>query len=547
MLVKLCLGSYFCRVMAFFRVERKKSGSYIRLVETFRQEGKVKHRIIASLGKLEDYSEETLKRLGEKLYLLGGGDLQDLVAKDFSEEKRLNYGFVQAVDKGLKHFGLAPILERIAGQKKLSYSLYDVVRLLLCERLSTPCSKLRSFHQQEDYLGLEPVSLHHIYRSLDYLAQYTKLIQQKIFFTGRNLFNQKLDVVFYDVTTFYFDSEVEDSFREKGFGKDGKIGKTQVVFGLLIDKDKNPIGYRLYSGSQYEGHTFKDAIDSLKQDYQIGQVIVVADSGMLNKDNREAVKPYEFIMGERVKVLPKTVQEAILDVDSYRQEWTTSHRNESIKIRYKEIHVEDRRIIATYSEKRARKDAHLRKEKLQKAQKLLKNPALLEKKASRYFLKKSSANTYILDEEKMEHSARFDGTSAITTNNERLEATLLLDHYKHLFQIEHTFRTFKSHLEVRPMFHWNESRIRGHIALCYIAYSIEHMLLKKLEKAQIKMSEHQLRKALQQMQVSLMSSQKESYYLRSNDQKHHIPQVVQALAFKKLPNFTPKNAIYKYI
>ena len=183
----------------------------------------------------------------------------------------------------------------------MSYSLSDVVKLLVAERLNDPGSKLSSRNKQHEYLGLQQVSLQHIYRSLDYLSKYSKLIQKQIFQTGRNLFNLQLDVVFYDVTTFYFCSEKQGELRQKGFGKDGKIGKTQVVFGLLIDKQKNPVAYRLYKGSQYEGHTFEDAVNILKKEYQIDKLVVVADRGMLSKQNIDIVsEAFEFIVGERL-------------------------------------------------------------------------------------------------------------------------------------------------------------------------------------------------------------------------------------------------------
>ena len=144
------------------------------------------------------------------------------------------------------------------------------------------------------------------------------IIQQQIFTTGRNLFNQKLDVVFYDVTTFYFESEVEKEgeLRQMGFGKDGKIGNTQILFCMMIDRDKNPIGYRIFKGDTYEGHTFEKALEDLTKQYQIDKIIVVADRGMLSKNNLQITtdKGYEFIIGERLKTLPKAIQNPLLDL-----------------------------------------------------------------------------------------------------------------------------------------------------------------------------------------------------------------------------------------
>jgi transposase len=254
--------------------------------------------------------------------------------------------------------------------------------LMLLERLHDPVSKLGNYQNQRDYLGIEPVKLQCLYRSLDYLADNQRYLQRDIFQTNRALFNQTPDVVFYDVTTFYFESEDEQqgALRQKGFGKDGKIGSTQVVFGLLIDKDKNPIGYRLYKGDTFEGHTFTDMVEKLKTEYQIDRMVLVADRGMLSKANRKAVtdKGYEFILGERLKNLPRPVKEKMLDLSQYQLQWASSPEN-PVVVRYHAFKYEDRTIIATYSQKRADKHKMDRLEKIARAEQLLKHPSRLIK------------------------------------------------------------------------------------------------------------------------------------------------------------------------
>ena len=533
--------------MAFLKIDKKQTGNYIRLIESYREKGKVRNRVIASLGKVEDYTPKMLRRMGEKLYTLGGGNITDLIGGNVSEIGRYNYGFVQAVNKGLTYYGLDTILTRLTRKHKLSYSLTDVVKLLLAERLNEPVSKLCSYDNQQEYLGLKKVELQHIYRSLNYLAKNTKLIQKQIFQTGRDLFNMQLDVVFYDVTTFYFSSEKEGHLRQKGFGKDGKIGKTQIVFGLLIDKDKNPVAYRLYKGSQYEGHTFEDAIKTLKQEYQIDKVIVVADRGMLSKHNIDIVSgTFDFIVGERLKSLPKNIQSKLLDIENYKQQWIYTKDDNQIKLKYQSIQYQGRTIISTYSEKRARKDAADREQRIEKAKKLLQTPSLINKKPSRYYLKNETSGKFILNQKKIDTDKQYDGFIAISTNNTSLKPEDVLDHYRHLFQIEQTFRSFKSHLEIRPMFHWNDTRIEGHIALCYIAYAIENHLIQKLKKAKVEISENKLRKALGQMQVSLIKQRSNEFYLRSNNQDL-AANIINKLGLSKIPNLIPKDKITSYL
>ena len=325
---------------------------------------------------------------------------------------------------------------------------------------------------------------------MDKLADNNELIQQQIYTTGRDLFNQQLDVVFYDVTTFYFESEVEKEgeLRQMGFGKDGKIGNTQILYCMMIDKDKNPIGYRIFKGDTYEGHTFEKALDDLKNQYSIDKIIVVADRGMLSKNNISltAEKGYEFILGERLKSLPKTVQSSLLDIKQYKHEWFyTDNADEEICIKYTTIQHEGKTIIATYSAKRAKKDKQDREDKLITAKKLIANPALLKKKPARFFLQSDGKEKYNLDDQKIKQSEKYDGLLAISTNNKTLSPTQVLEQYKQLYKIEHSFRTFKSHLETRPMFHWTDKRIEGHICLCYMAFALQNYVLQKYSSDQL--------------------------------------------------------------
>ena len=535
--------------MAFLKVDKKSTGNYISIVTSYKDSGKVRHKTLYSLGKISDYTPEMLKRFGERFYELGGGDPKELLGSGVEELDRYNYGYYQVAFKGLSYYGLDKVLFGIEKRKKLSYDLLNAIMLMLVERLHDPSSKRSNYLDQGEYLGIAPVALHHLYRSLDQLATKAKVIQRCIFEKGRNLFNQKLDVVLYDVTTFYFDSDKEDMLRKKGFSKDGKTGKVQVVFGLLIDKNKNPIGYRLYSGDQYEGHTFEDAVALLKKDYQIENIIVVADRGMLSKDNIDIVQNqnnYEFIVGERLKTLPNDIKTKLTTIENYTKEWCYDKNGESIVLKYTTLQYNGRTIIATYSSKRAAKDRKDREEKIKKAEKLLQDPSKIDRKSARFYLKKEHNSKYTLDLKKIEQDQKYDGFLCIATNNKSLGVTTILDHYRHLFQIEQTFRTFKTHLETRPMYHWTPKRIEGHICLCYITYTIQHYLLSKLNKNGYKISEKQLRKNLDRMQVSLVKQKNDLFYLRSAN-KDQIPAIVNKLGLRRIPNVLPKRQIIKYL
>ena len=535
--------------MAFLRTEKKQSGTYLRIVESYRdKQGKSRHRALYNLGKAEDYSSKTLKKIG-KLFLELSGESYSPEAP-VKEISRFNYGFVQVYDKILRIYGLKKLLDRIGDRKKLSFDLYRHVLLMLIERLNDPASKLSNFNNKEEYLHLDSIELHNLYRSLDHLCDSQSQVQETIYHQGRDLFNQRLDVVFYDVTTFYFDSEYEDGFRNQGYSKDGKIGKTVIVFGLLIDADKNPIGYKIYRGGFYEGYTFADAVRKLKKEYMIEKVIMVADRGMMNKGNVEVVEKeagYEYIIGERLKNLPEQLQKQLTDRSQYStMEIKDPESGDKMHIEYLMLEYSGKRLLATYSSKRAAKDRWEREKRIEKGLEILKNPSKAEKKARRNYLTKTENDKYKLDEEKIEKDKRYDGIVCLATNNRQMGVPELLDTYKQLYKIEHSFRTFKSYLETRPMFHWTQSRIEGHLCLCYIAFTLLNYLRNTLAKKGHSLSENEIRKVVNKMQLSLVEKDGEEYYLRSNNSENER-NILKSINLKEIPNLIKKTSVNDYI
>lgn len=539
--------------MASLKIDKKKNDYYVTVVESYRDpvSGQPKTKTIANLGKVEPSTLNSFKRMGERLLTLCGLSQEQIQSRGIKEVGRYNYGYVMVVKSLLSYFGLDAVFTRSMKRNKLSFNLLECVILMLCERLNDPRSKRANYFSQHEYLGLPPLALHHLYRSLEYLAKDSKLIQQQIYQSGRDLFNQRLDVVFYDVTTFYFDSQVEqkDALRQKGFSKDGKIGNTQVVMGLLIDELKRPVCYQLYSGDTWEGGTFIDIIGALKKEYSISKVIIVADRGMINKTNLKAVEDngYEFIIGERLKVLPQQVKHHLLNKANYTRNWI-ANQDKNLMVSYTQIQHEDRTIIGTWSAKRAEKDAHERTERKERGEYLLNHPTDIGKKAKHYYLKEveGKKGQWQKDESRIKEAEKYDGFLAIATNIKQMPAEQVLNHYKHLYQVEHSFRTFKTFLETRPMFHWNDERIKGHMCLCYIAYSILNQIQIGLDARKQPLSENQIRKALDHMQVSLVKQGKEEFYIRSKEDEN-VDKISNSLKIKQLPEMLHKSQIVNHL
>jgi transposase len=502
--------------MAFLRVEKKKSGTYLRIIQSYKDNGKPKHKTLYSLGKVEDYPSDQLQRIAEKLLELSGAKIEDIIGNELEEIRRINYGYALVIKHLWKTFNLDKWVKQVNLKHRIKFNWLSVLELMIAERLNDPCSKLASFEHQQEYIGFsdESIDLHHFYRTLDLLSNEQESLKTHLFKAQQNLFTTKLDVVFYDVTTLYFDSQkVEDNqLRQKGYSKDGKAHKTQVVLGLLVDKMRNPITYQIYQGNTYEGGTMITALEDLKTKFPIDKVIAVADSAMIDKNNRDYIESSEdidYIIGDRIKNLPKKIAEELIASKNQKKVFESTYN-----FTYHEVKHQDRRIICTYSEKRARKDRKQREKLIEKAKKLLENPSQLKqskKRGAGRFIKQESEEKYSIDLDKIKSDQKWDGFKALSTTTD-LKPQQVIEKYTDLFEVEHAFRSLKSQLQIRPIFHWTDKRIEGHIAMCFMAYTfLNHIRLST------SLTEKEVVRTLDKMQLSEVKekNKSESIYLRS--------------------------------
>jgi len=538
----LFLGS-----MPFLRAEKKKSGTYLRIVQSFRQDGKSKHKTLYSLGKLEDYSADQIERIAEKLLKLVGRDMSELFGGSFVEQARINYGYGLMIARLWTIFDMPTLIDRMRRKMRVSFDFASVLKLIIAERMNDPCSKRQIHLHQNEYMGLcdQEIPLHHLYRTLDILYNWEEQIKKHLFTQKRSLFSTVLDVVFYDVTTLYFDSQQkeEGTLRQKGYSKDGKAHKTQIVLGLMVDKSRNPITYHIYQGNTYEGITMIDALKKMKALYTIDRVIVVADTAMIDKTNRAFMGEHDidYIIGDSIKGLGKAITTKLLDKAHHQALAHTTPET----FTYTEQSYKGRRLICTWSAKRARKDAHTRQILIDKAQVWLDEPSkykqVTKRGAGRFISTNSEGQPITLDNDKILADAQYDGYKAISTTTD-LPVEKILDKYKDLYEVEHSFRALKSQLEIRPVFHWTDKRIRGHISMCFIAFTfINHL------RNTTKMQYRDIVKALDQMQVSqvLDTKSNETFYMRSKISPAQST-LNAKMKLKVLNDTTPQNTVNQY-
>ena len=363
------------------------------------------------------------------------------------------------------------ILERIYGGIGFDAIGDDTLRLLAIARVCQPKSKVATV----DYLKRcfhEDVKLHKVYRYMDtlYNTQREKIQNISVEHT-RGLLGGRIGIVFYDVTTLYFESSREDVLRCPGFSKDGKTAESQIVLGLLVSRDGYPLSYNIFNGSQYEGRTFIPIIDDFVQRFSLSDFIVVADSGLLSRKNITLLKAagYKFILGGRIKKESAAVQD-----------WVLSLEKDSRKLHETSINA-DERIIISYSDERAGKDRRNRKRGIQRLRKAYASGRISKKNINqRGYNKFPTIENDVMvniDEAKIEADARWDGLKSYVTNTD-LSAADVIEQYHGLWVVERAFRITKGELEARPIFHFTERRIEAHICICFVAYK----LYKELER-----------------------------------------------------------------
>ena len=279
-----------------------------------------------------------------------------------------------------------------------------------------------------------------------------------------------ISVVFYDVTTIYFETDYEDNLRKTGFSKEGKHQNPQIVLGLLVSEGGYSLAYDIFEGKQYEGHTMLLIINNFREKYKIENLVVVADSGLLSKDNIHDLitNKYEFILGARIKNEKQDIKDKILAL--------TLKDGES-----KIIKKEDLSLIVTYSDTRAKKDKYNTEKGLKRLEKNLKTGKLtqnsINNRGYNQFLKMDGEIQVKINQEKIQADEKWDGLKGYITNS-TLSKERILRNYKQLWLIEKAFRIAKTDLKIRPVFHYKQRRIEAHICLNFVAYK----LYKELER-----------------------------------------------------------------
>ena len=454
----------------FIRELRHKNGRiYIQVVD----KSSGRYKVLKSFGS--SLTSEGVLEL-KKMASIWINEHQCVREIDFTHEIEQIEQMLSGITQ-LKLAGIELVLGRIFDEIGFNKINDELFRSLVLYRLVYPKSKLKTTEYLYRYEQKE-WSEDAIYRYMDKLHSTQKeLVQQISYAHSLKVLGGQINVVFYDVTTLYFEIDQEDELRKTGFSKEGKHQNPQIILGLLVSKNGYPLAYDIYQGNKFEGHTLLPIINSFKSKYKIEKLTIIADSGLLSQSNIDELqtKNYEFILGARIKNQKYTVQQKILNLQL---------KNGESQL----IQTNDLKLIVSYSDDRAKKDRYNREKGLRKLEKQVRTGKLtkssINNRGYNKYLKLEGELNVKIDLEKFNQDAQWDGLKGYITNSSLTKGEIL-ENYHHLWKIEKAFRIAKTDLKIRPIYHRLQRRIEAHICLTFAAYKVYKELERQLKEKQV--------------------------------------------------------------
>ena len=483
----------------FFRSKQSGGRPYLQLVENERVGGRVRQKLVASLGRVDELEAAgQLARLTESLARLTEELEAVRLASDLDARSARTVGGLLVIERLWRELKLDSLLRRVAKGRQIEFDLERAVFAMVANRVLEPRSKrgLMSWLERVAWPAEERPELHHLYRSLDVLAEAKDDLEVRLHQRVRDLFHQQLDLVLYDTTSTYFQSPDTDGLRRRGYSKDKRPDLPQAVLGLLLSGDGLPIGHELFPGNSYDGNTVPEVLKALKERFQLRWLIFVGDRGMVSEQNLDVLDEagYDWIIGVRLRNRPALADGILSDPGAFEVL--------ANNLEVKEVWVDERRYIVCRNPDQVHRDAARRQAVLERLQARLTQSGVkgvVTRPGFRRFLR-VSAQEATIDADRVQRDARYDGVWVLETSTD-LPAPEVAQAYKSLWRVERAFRTLKSPLQLRPVRHWTESRTRGHVVVCFLAFLLRSALERRLfEDGSVNATFREVLDALQQVQ-----------------------------------------------
>lgn len=492
----------------FIRKKKNKSGKIsVQVIDKSRGN----YKVVCTLGSSSDNQQINSYVVQANDWIKKQTGLAEL---DFSSREKQIHEVLDNIEV-LKRIGydllLGPIFNDI-GFNKIKDSFF---KELVMARVAFPKSKLKTTQYLYRYKQID-WDEDQLYRYLDKLHNTQKeLVQQISYDHTKKILNHEISIVFYDVTTLYFEIDQEDDLRKTGFSKEGKHQNPQIVLGLLVSKNGYPLAYDVFEGNKFEGHTMLPVVEAFKKKYKLSKLIIIADSGLLSQSNIEELqnKNYEFILGARIKNEKSIIKDKILALKLKNGESSIIQKSGS-------------RLVVTYSDDRAKKDRYNRDKGVRKLEKQITRGRLtksnINNRGYNKFLKLDGTITVTLDKDKLKQDTQWDGLKGYLTNSQ-LSKDQIIENYKHLWHIEKAFRITKTDLKIRPIYHRLQRRIEAHICISFVAYKLYKELERQLQQKKATISPNtaiEIAENIFELTVNYNDTKIKKILLQTDEQKY---------------------------
>jgi hypothetical protein len=533
----------------FFRVKPAKGYRYLQIARSVRRGKTVRQEIIATLGRLD-----LLQESGQLDSLLRSGlrfaqrvKVLDAHAAGETEPVSITtIGPDLVFGRLWESTGLREIVRELGGQRRHEFDLERAVYLTVLHRLFASGSDRAAEAWKENYRipGTDDLSLHQLYRAMGWLGEEigvglrgaprcTKdLIEEAFFDRGRDLFSE-VGLVFFDTTSIYFEGAGGQEIGRHGHSKDHRPDLRQMIVGIALDIEGRPICCEMWPGNTTDVKSLIPVVERMRSKFRVGEVCVVADRGFVSEATLAALEamepPVHYVIGVRMR-RTKEVGEVVLKNRSPWQEITPerSRAKDPAPLKVKEVEIGGRRYVVCLNEEERRKDAHDRESIVEALRKALKagDKSLVGNKGFRRFLKSGSAARFAVDEKQVAADRRYDGLFVLRTDTDH-DAETVARVYKSLWMVEDTFRTAKSILDTRPIYHKCDETIRGHVFCSFLALVLKRELEIRLETKGIQAEWAEIIRGLDHLQQVELLLQGSRFLLRS-DLKGDASQAIRA-------------------
>ena len=495
----------------FLRLSGKKNGrKYLQIVHGYRDEqGKPKAKVIQSLGYLDNLKKEYADPIAHFKEVARNMETERQNSTKYTIEvcadakiegcQRKNYGHI-IFSRIYHELELDRFFNNKSRHTEFLYNANSIMKLLVFSRLIYPGSKKNAHELRERFFDILDCSLDDVYSSLSFFNRHVTECQRFIHERIVEKYGRETDLVYYDVTNYYFETEHEDGLRKKGYSKEHRRDPI-VQMGLALDKQGIPLSYKLFKGNTHDSQTLMPTLAEIVRTYDAKRVIVVADKGLNSGDNIvfNTALGHGYVFSQSVRGASEEMKTFILDENGYEQiggDYKRKSRIVPVTIQYnsepggkKKIQLDQKQVIF-YSEKYAKRAKHKRAEVLQKCADLIANPSKYKKTTAQgaagyisglAFDKKTgeildTGQALILNEEKIREEEKMDGYYAIVTGELDEMDDNIINMYRGLWRIEESFKITKSTIEARPVYVYKPEHINAHFLICFIALTLSRLV-----------------------------------------------------------------------